>query len=432
MLILLGLVIVALPLTLTGDGTIRGQVQIVVSYTLGAAVLILAAATVWAGCAAISLEIETHRIHLVVTKPIGFLELWVGKWLGVLFLDACLLAVAGLGSYGMLLWTLHPGRLAPDERRELHEAILVARRVIRPVLPSRRAEAWELYRRSVERGLSDAERRLPAGEAVARIERRLKVQAASVPPGGRIRWEFRIPRGSDRGPLFLRYRFNSSQRSMRPVEGLWRAGGKTGMVFEVRRRAIPGGYHTVRIPAAAADKDGRLVIEYGNVEQEPVTLVFDMERLELLQYAGGFAGNFVRGLLVVVCGLGFLAAIGLFCGGVFSMPVATFTAGWFLLLLSMGDYIHSMAGRRIIFVSHGITKTAPDFADVFFRSFFRVMDVILRPLHGPHVMEMLADGRLISWGAVWAAGVVKLVVYPGCVALLGAYILRRRELGLAM
>ena len=46
-----------LPLTVKGDGTIEGQVQIVIGYTLGLASVLLSMSTLWAGCAAVSAEI---------------------------------------------------------------------------------------------------------------------------------------------------------------------------------------------------------------------------------------------------------------------------------------------------------------------------------------------------------------------------------------
>ena len=80
-IILLGillLVIIGLPLTVKGDGTIAGQVRILLSYTLGFVSFILSLATLWAGCAAVSLEIQEKQIHLVVTKPVRRVQIWLG------------------------------------------------------------------------------------------------------------------------------------------------------------------------------------------------------------------------------------------------------------------------------------------------------------------------------------------------------------------
>ena len=67
LLALLLIAIVALPLTIKGDGTVTGAVQVLLRYTLGAVNIILSIATLWAGCAAISAEVQEHQIHLIVT-----------------------------------------------------------------------------------------------------------------------------------------------------------------------------------------------------------------------------------------------------------------------------------------------------------------------------------------------------------------------------
>ena len=71
-IILLGillLVIVGLPLTVKGDGTIAGQVRVLLGYTLGLVSFILSLTTLWAGCAAVSLEIQERQIHLSSQSP---------------------------------------------------------------------------------------------------------------------------------------------------------------------------------------------------------------------------------------------------------------------------------------------------------------------------------------------------------------------------
>ena len=57
LLTVLLLVTVGLPLTVKGDGTLEGHIQIVIGYTLGMATFLLSISTLWSGCAAVSAEI---------------------------------------------------------------------------------------------------------------------------------------------------------------------------------------------------------------------------------------------------------------------------------------------------------------------------------------------------------------------------------------
>src|SRR5690606_28297067 len=96
------LVILGMPLAVRGGGTASSHIQILITYTLGFASFLLAMSTLWAGCSAISTEIQRRQIQLIVTKPVRGYELWLGKWIGLLLLNALFLTLAGLMTYGSL------------------------------------------------------------------------------------------------------------------------------------------------------------------------------------------------------------------------------------------------------------------------------------------------------------------------------------------
>ena len=134
-IILLGvllLAIVGLPLTVKGDGTLTGQVRILLGYTLGLVSFILSLATLWAGCSAVSLEIQERQIHLIVTKPVRRAQIWLGKWLGLLILNAALIAFSGAVVYFLLRWTTRPEKMSAEQRAELRDNVLIACTVLKP------------------------------------------------------------------------------------------------------------------------------------------------------------------------------------------------------------------------------------------------------------------------------------------------------------
>ena len=45
-------------------------------------------------------EIATRQIHMTLTKPLGRVQYLLGKWLGIVLLNAVLLVVAGIATYG--------------------------------------------------------------------------------------------------------------------------------------------------------------------------------------------------------------------------------------------------------------------------------------------------------------------------------------------
>src|SRR5512146_1197811 len=93
-IILLGSV-VALPLVIKDDGTARGFTQILLTYTLSLITALLGFATLWLACGTLARDVEECQIQMVVVKPIARWQIWVGKWLGILAVNAMLLILAG-------------------------------------------------------------------------------------------------------------------------------------------------------------------------------------------------------------------------------------------------------------------------------------------------------------------------------------------------
>src|SRR5216110_3610603 len=88
--ILLGAVI-ALPLLIKDDGTARGFTQILLTYTLSTITGLLGLSTLWLACGTLARDIEECQLQMVATKPIARWQIWLGKWLGIMSLNAALL-----------------------------------------------------------------------------------------------------------------------------------------------------------------------------------------------------------------------------------------------------------------------------------------------------------------------------------------------------
>ncbi len=117
-----------MPLILKDDGTAKGLTQILLTYTLGAVASLLGMATLWLSCGTLAKDVEECQMQMVAVKPIGRWQVWLGKWLGILGLNAMLLALAGVSIFLSLQW--RAGRLPADEQRVLRDEIFVARALV--------------------------------------------------------------------------------------------------------------------------------------------------------------------------------------------------------------------------------------------------------------------------------------------------------------
>src|SRR3954470_17709420 len=119
--------VVVLPLVIKDDGTARGFTQIVLTYTMALITALLGFVTIWLGCGTLAREVEESQMQMVAVKPIGRWEIWLGKWLGIMLLNALMLGVAAGAVFLLMNWKAQ--RLSPAEQRILWSEVLVARGV---------------------------------------------------------------------------------------------------------------------------------------------------------------------------------------------------------------------------------------------------------------------------------------------------------------
>ena len=127
---LLLLCVIGLPLLIKDDGTARGFTQILLTYTLGVITTLLGFCTLWLSCGTLARDIEEAQMQVVAVKPVARWEIWLGKWLGLVALNAALLLLAGGSVFFLMQWRAQ--RLSPREQQILRNEIFVARGSLKP------------------------------------------------------------------------------------------------------------------------------------------------------------------------------------------------------------------------------------------------------------------------------------------------------------
>src|SRR4051794_22390200 len=131
---LLLLCVVGLPLVIKDDGTARGFTQILLTYTLSLITALLGFSTLWLACGTLARDIEECQMQMVAVKPIARWQIWLGKWLGILAVNAFLLALSSAAVFVLLQWRAQ--KLPPEQQAILRNEILVARGSAKPPVPN--------------------------------------------------------------------------------------------------------------------------------------------------------------------------------------------------------------------------------------------------------------------------------------------------------
>jgi ABC-type transport system involved in multi-copper enzyme maturation permease subunit len=429
---LLAAAVVGLPLLLKSDGTAEGLVQILLTYTLSATATLLGFATLWLSCGTLARDVEECQMQMVVVKPIARWQVWLGKWLGLLSLDAVLLALAGAAIFFLLEWRAN--RLPADQQKILREEIFVSRASAREPAPDLSASIAKLMKQAVEDPSAMTEFDLAEGRR--QITEGLKAQYTAVEPGHSRMFGFDMHTLQDRlrdKPMQLRVKFHSASGNTDvQYTTLWRVGPPNTSKQLVLTDTMPAdSFQQFTLPPNMLDDKGRLFVEVGNPGDAELTFPLE-EGMELLYPESTFGVHFIRGLLVVFFWLALLASIGLSAASFLSFPVAAFVSLAVLFIGLSSGTVATVVEQGTITgydaAKGGYGHTFVDYAVVpIFKGALKIINLVQN--FSP--IDSLSSGRSITWGQLGLAMAQIVLLLGGFFCVVGIILFARRELASA-
>ncbi len=435
--VLLLVAVVGLPLLIKDDGTARGFTQIILTYTLSVITGLLGLSTLWLACGTLARDIEECQMQVVATKPIARWQIWIGKWIGLMSLNAVLLVLAGGFVFGLLQW--RAGKLPAAEQKILREQVLVARGSAKEASNASVIEQ-ETERILQERLKSSAVEKVDVPEVRKQISEQVKAVQQLVPPSYQRIWEIDLGFAKNYlhgKPLQLRVKFNSAQKSASGTfQTLWQVGVPDKTKFwrtDYPMSLAPDTFHEFEIPADLFDENGKLTIMLVNPPQNGTALLFPLdEGMEVLYPEGGFALNFARGLGIIFCWLALLAALGLMAASFLSFPVAAFFSLALLIVgLSSSTLGESVESGSVAAGNEETGVAGHSVVDIILIPAFKGLLTILRIIENFSPVEALSSGRSITWGELGQAFAQIVLLTGGVFAVAGIVFFNRRELATA-
>lgn len=349
--ILLVLSLPILPLLLDPDERLSYRVQFLLTWSLGSTGFLLGLLTVFLGCGSFCGDIDTNRIHLTLTKPLGRLEYLVGKWIGLAAVNLLLVGLAGAGIYTLTGLLSRADALSDIDRRALDEQVLAARVSLQPSHPAGEAFESTLQNvlRELEKDVPDAFKADPEGTR-ARIRSEYVTNWHTLRPDRVAEFLFTGLQAAKEKSDWVHLRI----RPYGDVPGIDHADVRFAMWLNGRpypyrdnehvSYTLPGGMtHTLELPAAAIDDQGSLKITLENKNlllpgaTQPVWITLPPGRgLQLLHNVGEFRWNYLRGLLVLWLKLLLVAAVSIAASTFLGFPMAVLTS-LFVFIAALGS-----------------------------------------------------------------------------------------------
>ncbi|MCD4825349.1 MAG: hypothetical protein K8S55_12200 [Phycisphaerae bacterium] len=201
-LLLLAAGLAILPLVMTGDGTLAGKIRTALSYGVGITGVLLSILTVLVTVAVVSGDIQQKHIQLLAVKPLARWQYLLGRWLGVVLLNAALLGVAAVTIYLIAQHLRGSDPASAVDHRTIETEIFTARAEVKPQPPN----IGKLVRKRIEKlkvdgrfddalqtyaGEVDRKGKTPQERLYAELLKQELSRIETAGPMGAIGWRFK-------------------------------------------------------------------------------------------------------------------------------------------------------------------------------------------------------------------------------------------------
>jgi hypothetical protein len=430
-IVLLLVLLPAMGLTATGDGTLKGRLQTFVSYGLSLTSLLLSLLTIIVSIYAITSDIEHRQIYTVVTKPIRRYEIILGKVLGVVVLDIVLLALFAGIVYGVTSLIPRFLKASDEERQAARNEFYTARASLVPPVDDVQKEVEALYSSLLMKDQLDAiYPNMTREEILKQLTNRKRLEKRAAAVGQMLVWEFHNVKPLDpKQSLFVRFKYDVSVTPPdEQVYGEWRIGDQRQLqqgpqaqlqtpIWPQSRKDIVRKFHELEVPASVVAKDGYLAVGFYNPPLNETVVLFPLEDgLEVLYKADTFTGNFVRAILLILCRLVFLACLGALAASFLSFPVAIlfclvifFTGTISGFIIESFSYMSQNISLIYTYTVKGVIQLLPQFDQ-----------------YNP--TKFLVPARLMTWGFLGEVALVMVLLKASLLLVLALVIFNFREL----
>lgn len=374
-------------------------------------------------------------MQMVVVKPIARWKIWLGKWLGIVSLNAALLAISGAGVFFLLQW--RATKLPEREQEVLQNEVLVARAGARP--PTFDKELDQATNEELKKALERAPVE-PAEIPLLRqqIKEGLKGFAQNVPPSYEQSWKIDLGFAKNfirKQPLFLRVKFNTAVKSPSGTfDVYWRIGVPKETAYwqtPVPMSLAPETFHEFEIPPDLFDENGILTVTVMNPNN--VSLLFTLEDgIEVLYREGSFGLNFARGLGIIFCWMALLSTLGLAAASFLSFPVAAFVSvAALFVVFSAGTLATAVTDGTVMSYNQETGERGYAPVDFIAIPLFKVILTVINLAKDFSPIDALSAGRSITWAELGRAFVQIVVLLGGILSTFGIWSFNRRELATA-
>lgn len=324
------------------DGVLSHELQIRSRYGLTFSTSLLGICLLWLACYSMRGDIEAKRLHLLTSYPLHRLQIYLGKWLGLLTYGA-MGTVTILVTIGLCCYILMATWADPQE-------VAALRTDSYRVYVQESPEAFD-YEAEVARRLDilrddgrlteTADLQLVSGH----LREQLRNELNTLSPGGTRTRQFDLGRKPGYGDhLLIRYRFYT-QDDATPVNLHWTFRSATSAqtwTTTTSHRAYAT--HDIEVPLSVVPPDGRFDVTIRGIDN-PSLVMMEHTGLSALYLGSSLWRNCLKFVISMLLHYATIIAVGLTIGVAFTISVASFVAAVLYFLALSSSFFQSVLGE---------------------------------------------------------------------------------------
>lgn len=439
LVVLLILAAVLLPMTIVGDDTAHGQLQIMLNYCLGIIGGLLSIVTLWLGCTSMGDDIEGYQIHMVLTKPVSRVTYWLGKWFGIIALQVTLLILAAISVLAILYWRFEHAPFPDAQMIRLRQQVMVGRNAhdydrmvgsgnIDFAGPGQlEQEVREEFVRQLDAGQVNPHPAITERTTRNQIRRTKRSRYEEMLPGAERIWTWnRLPDFEGKEFVHLRFRMfveSATSKDHRQSTCMWWLKSGERVIQKGPQPISTGTFQEMRIDTALLSPERDLSIRFRNLDPKYESLVFPLaDGPKILVRSTGFVNNYMRVVALLILQVMFVGIIGCTAGAALSTPVAIFLSVSYLVI---GGSIMAMQPTNpedIVIPTKLLLKLGYYVREA--------ADLIIISINEFNEIGRLAKGELVDWANMISITIKMFVLRGIPIAALGMWALHIKELGL--
>ena len=390
----------AMPFVVTGDGTVEGERELFVHYSLGGVFVLLVVSLVSSATGTLARERAEKRLQLTMVRPVRYFSIALAKTFA---LTACGAAVLALAS----LVIVARGDLARP-----------CSHVLKPIMPSPKEEAKAMYKSFMEDPNTPAQVKSARRSVVLRLlENRAMDNYQTIATNDTATWRFNI---AGESASAVRIRFTNQFDMRDDVRGVFRMDGLEGVASNITQAIVTiplrltAPAATNAVARAAGRRQESLVFENRGAR---ALMLRPRRDIDLLQPADSFGWNLARTYLELVAILALAISFGVFLSAALGRPVALFTAIVSLIVSEMSpsvieQYPDELEKDGVDRVGLVLTRFAAE---------------ATRPVSALNPLERLASDACVERKEVVRVVLLQMLAVPTFLALLSAFVLPRKQ-----